>query len=277
MAAEGTIGDRRTREAQLLSIEGFMSLADLVREVGVSESTVRRDLEVLEEQGLIKRAYGGAVFVKDTTHRLAFADREMTAAQEKRDIAAATAELIPENQTILLNGGTTCREVARALLGRRLSVVTNSVPIATLLSSNLDSEVTMIGGYVYPRTGVALGPTAVGQLRQLHATQLVTSCAGLAESGVFNANQMMVEVDRQMMEVAEQVILAVDHTKFGMRAVVKLCDVERVDAIVTDQGADEPTRRWLETLRCEVIYAEKAEAPPLSWRTGTGARVRVDR
>ena len=278
MAAEGAIGDRRTREAELLSLMGFMKLADLVREIGVSESTIRRDLEVLEEQGLLKRTYGGAVFIKDTSpQKLAFADREMTAAAEKRAIAAAVAEIIPENQTVILNGGTTCSEVARALVGRHLSVLTNSVPIAWLLSSNLEPEVTLLGGYVYPRTGVALGATTVGQLGPLHVPRLVLSCAGLTHQGIFNVNQMMADVERRMIEVADEVILAVDHAKFGIEALARVCDVDDIDVIVTDQGVDDETRGWLESLETRIVFAEPPAAPSAKWRSGGLRRTPAER
>jgi DeoR family fructose operon transcriptional repressor len=269
MAAEGTIGDRRTREAELLSLKGFMKLAELAGEIGVSESTVRRDLEVLEEQGLLKRTYGGAVFIQDTSpQKLAFADREMTAAAEKRAIAAAVAEIIPENQTLILNGGTTCSEVARALVGRHLSVLTNSVPIASLLSSSLEPEVTLLGGYVYPRTGVALGATTIGQLGRLRVPRLVLSCAGLTRQGLFNVNQMMADVERRMIDVADEVILAVDHAKFGIEALARICDVEQIDVIVTDQGADRQTRDWLESLDMRIVFAEPPAPPSEKWRSG---------
>jgi len=269
MAAEATIGDRRTREAELLSLKGFMKLAELAGEIGVSESTVRRDLEVLEEQGLLKRTYGGAVFIQDTSpQKLAFADREMTAAAEKRAIAAAVAEIIPENQTLILNGGTTCSEVARALVGRHLSVLTNSVPIASLLSSSLEPEVTLLGGYVYPRTGVALGATTIGQLGRLRVPRLVLSCAGLTRQGLFNVNQMMADVERRMIEVADEVILAVDHAKFGIEALARICGVEQIDVIVTDQGADRQTREWLESLEMRTVFAEPPAPPSGKWRGG---------
>jgi len=256
MAAETIIEDRRAKLSEIISLKGFVSLTELVQMFGVSESTVRRDLEVLEEQGFVRRTYGGAVFVKDTAGaRLGFAERETTALAEKQAIARAVAELIPVNQTVLLNGGTTCREVAVELKGRRLSVVTNSVPIAAILGADLVTEVTLIGGYMYPRTGVALGPTAVGQLDSLHATQLILSCAGLTEDGAFNANQMMVEVERKMMEIAGEVILAVDHTKLGMRSVAKLCEIADADIIVTDSGADASARAWLDGRGRKVIYA----------------------
>ena len=258
MATDLGIEDRRSREAELLSTQGFMALSELVQRLGVSESTVRRDLEILEEQGVIRRTHGGAVYVNDAAagHRLAFADRQTTAAAEKKAIARAVAELIRPNGTVVINGGTTCCQVAAALAGRRLSVVTNSVPIASLLSADVATEVTLIGGYVYPRTGVALGQMAEQQLEHLHAAQLVLSCAGLTEEGAFNSNQMMVEVERKMMGIADEIILAADHAKFGMRAVVKLCSLDELDVIVTDDGADQRTRSWLDALPARVIYAK---------------------
>jgi DeoR/GlpR family transcriptional regulator of sugar metabolism len=256
MAMDLTIDDRREKEAELIAQKGIMHLAELIQHLGVSESTIRRDLEVLEEQGIIRRIHGGAVYVKDSIgSRLAFADRETTAAAEKRTIAKAVAGLIPDGKTILINGGTTCYQVAQEIAGRRLNVVTNSLPIAVLLSGDVATEVTLIGGYVYPRTGVALGRMAEQQLEGLRASQLILSCAALNPEGAFNPNQMMVDVERQMMQVADEVILAVDHTKLDSRSVVKLCDLEEIDVIVTDAGLDAGHRRWLEALKARVIIA----------------------
>jgi DeoR/GlpR family transcriptional regulator of sugar metabolism len=226
--------------------------------LGVSESTIRRDLEVLEEQGAIRRTHGGAVSIADfSSQRLAFADRELTELAEKEAIAGAVARLIPETQTVIIDGGTTCYEVARALRGRRINVITNSVPIASLLSTDLATEVTLIGGYVYPRTGAALGSMAEQMLAGLRASQLIMSCAGLTPEGAFNSNQMMVDMERRMMDVVDRVILVADHTKFGMTAVVKLCELGELDVIVTDSAVSAMSRAWLDTLGGKVVYAEQ--------------------
>ncbi|MHC4562704.1 MAG: DeoR/GlpR family DNA-binding transcription regulator, partial [Planctomycetota bacterium] len=176
-------------------------------------------------------------------------------ADEKRAIGMAAAELVTDGQTILLDGGTTCYQVARAIAGRRLSVVTNSLPIASLLSGDMATEVTLIGGYVYPRTGVALGSMAEQQLEAVHGSQLILSCAGVAEEGTYNQNQMMVDVERRMMEVADEVILVVDHSKFGQRAVARLCELGEVHVIVTDEGLDDQTHRWLQSLAARIVIA----------------------
>jgi DeoR family transcriptional regulator, fructose operon transcriptional repressor len=196
------------------------------------------------------------VYVKDSNNsHLAFADRQTAMSQAKVAIGRAVATLIPPEQTVIINGGTTCFEVARALVGTRLNVITNSVPIASLLSADLATEVTLIGGYVYPRTGVALGAMAEGQLASLRATQLIFGCAGVCEEGAFNANQMMVDVEKRMMSIADEIILVADHTKFGKRSVVKLCELDQMDVIVTDAGADERTREFLGGLKAKVVYA----------------------
>ncbi len=257
MAAHSNIEVRRAKSADILSRRGFMSLTELARSLGVSESTARRDLEVLEQQGVVTRTHGGVVYVKDSpSQSLAFTDRQADAADEKEAIARATAELIPAGQTVILNGGTTCYQVARAIQGRKLNVITNSVPIASLLTTDIATEVTLIGGYVYPRTGVALGAMAEHQLDNLHATQLIFGCAGVTDRTAFNANQMMVDVERRMMGVAEQKILVADHTKFGMRSVVKLCDLGEVDVIVTDSGVNAETLKRLKESGPKVIVAE---------------------
>jgi DeoR/GlpR family transcriptional regulator of sugar metabolism len=236
-----------------------VSLSELSQSFGVSDSTIRRDLEVLEEQGAIRRTHGGAVSLAETpSARLGFADRESTAPAEKRAIGVTIARMITDERTVIINGGTTCFQVGSALMGRRISLITNSVPIASLLGGDVNTEVTLIGGYLYPRTGVALGATAVEMLKSLRAEQAVISCAAVNEDGAFNVNEMMVAVERQMIAVADQVILAVDHTKFGKRSIAPLCPWGDIDIVVTDWGVDDRARAWLDAKGVRVVVAEKA-------------------
>ena len=152
---------RRRRLLELISRQGFATLDELVQTLGVSESTVRRDLEALDLAGSVKRTHGGAVYSGEVRSMPAFDDRTQTAIAEKRAIGRAAAALLEDGDSVLLDGGTTTLEVARALLGRRVQVVTNSLPIAQLLASSQQTDLILIGGYVYPRTGVAMGPLAI--------------------------------------------------------------------------------------------------------------------
>ena len=260
VAEELSISRRRNVAMELIMLKGFVTLGELASTLGVSESTARRDLDALEEGGSVRRTHGGVVSLAEPpTSRLGYADRQATAVAEKQAIAAAVARRIPENQTVILDGGTTCCHVAEALTGRRLSVITNSVPIAALLGGDVGTEVTLIGGYLYPRTGVALGAMAEEMLGSLRGAQVVMSCAAANRDGVFNVNEMMAAVERRMIQVADETILAVDHTKFERRSIAPLCGWDDVDVLVTDAGIDEQTRQWLASLGPELVIAELPE------------------
>ncbi len=116
---------------------------------------------------------------------------------------------------MLLDGGSTTYEVARLLVGRPLQIVTNSLPVANLFASNATTDLVLLGGYVYPRTGVSLGPYANEMLERLNVRRTVLSVAGINERGFFNSNLLLVETERAMMKAADEVIVVADSTKFG--------------------------------------------------------------
>jgi DeoR family fructose operon transcriptional repressor len=236
---------RRKLLLELIAGRGFATLDELVRLVDVSESTVRRDLEALEATGLIKRTHGGAVTSAEVRAMPAHEDRLATSATEKRAIGRLAAGLIEDGETVLLDGGTTTMEVARALLGRPVQVVTNSIPIASLLSGSRQSDVILIGGYVSPRTGVAMGPHAVEMMREIRVRKSILGAGGVMGEGVFNSNVLLVETERQMMTCGQEVLIVADHTKFGRLSLSKLCDLADIDAIVTDPSLPDSFRPLL--------------------------------
>jgi DeoR/GlpR family transcriptional regulator of sugar metabolism len=176
-------------------------------------------------------------------------------AEQKIAIAAAVATLVQDGQTVILDGGTTCYQVAAALQGRHISVVTNSVSIAERLSGEIATEVTIVGGLLYPRVGVALGDTAVRQLAGIRASLLILSCSGIEPDGVFNTNQMMVDVERRMMASADQVILVADSSKFTKRGLARLCALSELDALVTDAGLTAEAQATLAGAGVRVVIA----------------------
>ncbi len=228
------VDERRSRILKLAEELGFVSLQRLVSELGASESTVRRDLEFLDATGHIQRTRGGASFLGDS--QTDFDARRRLASQEKQRIARRTVDLISEGETVLLDGGTTTLEVARYLVGKSLQVLTNSLPIAALLMNRAEIELIFIGGYVYPKTGVALGEQSVEALKRMHATRLVMSTGGITSEGLFNSNALLVETERQMIRAADRVTLVADSSKFGQRALSHLCSLDVLDEIVTDEG-----------------------------------------
>jgi len=251
--------ERRQHVIEFLARRGFVELSILVAELGVSESTVRRDLTQLESEGLIRRTHGGAVFVSDRFSVLSFAARESAARDEKTAIGRESARLVSDGETVLLDGGTTTFQVARHLAGRSVQVVTNSLPIANLLSSDAEVELVFVGGYIYPRTGVALGPLVIEMLSKVHVNKAFMGAAGIMDSGLYNANMLMVEAERQMIESSDEVIIVADHTKFGKRALAQLGTWDDVDRVVTDEGLDAGWRSTLAEKGVTVVLAAAEE------------------
>ncbi len=246
--------ERRSKILQIAEESGFVSLQQLVAEVGASESTIRRDLEYLDTQGHLHRTRGGAAYAGESL--MDFDARQNQASREKQLIAQRTAERIPAGETVLLDGGTTTLEVARFLNGKPLQVVTNSLPIASLLMNQPEIELIFVGGYVYPKTGVALGDQAIEALKKINVSRLVMSTGGVTSEGLFNSNALLVETERQMIASAERVTLAADSTKFGQRALSHLCPLSAVHEIVTDDGISD---EWRQTLLAGGIELEVVE------------------
>src|SRR5262249_59301875 len=120
------------------------------------------------------------------------------------------------------DGGAAAVEVARLLVGRSLQIVTNSLPIANLFANRHETDLVILGGYVYPRTGVALGPLTVRMLPDIHVHQAILSVGGITAKGLFNSNLLLVETERQMMRCADEVVVVADHTKIGRQALAFL-------------------------------------------------------
>lgn len=235
------VEERRNRLLELVRVRGFAALPDLADALQVSESTVRRDLDYLEESGTAKRTHGGVFYTGSSPKLPHFDERQPAQWDKKRLIAARAVELIENGDTVLLDGGTTTYEVARLLVGRPLQVVTNSLPVANLFASSSGTDLVLLGGYVYPRTGVALGPYANGMLSGLNVRKTVMSVAGINDRGYFNSNLLLVETERAMMKAAEDVIVVADSTKFGHQSLAHLCPLGAVNHLVVDH---EITADW---------------------------------
>src|SRR5947209_20218621 len=161
-------------------------------------------------------------------------DRSSSSLGEKRTIAKAAVARIQDGAAILLDGGTTTLELARLLVGRSLQVVTNSLPIANLFANSRETDLVMLGGYVYPSTGVALGPLTIQMMKGLHVQRAFLSVAGITAKGLFNSNPLLVETERQMMRCADEITVLADHTKVGRQALAFLCAISVIDTLIVD-------------------------------------------
>ncbi len=233
---------RRAKLRELIREHGFVSIPDLKDAMDVSESTIRRDLEALEDTGEAKRTHGGVFSTGPTIAVKQFETNKNPGHWEKkRSIAQAAASLIDDHDTLLLDGGSTTYELARQLIGRPLQIVTNSLPVANLFSSCDSVDLVLLGGALHHRTGVTLGNFANQMLQSLNVQKAFLSVAGINGKGFYNSNMLLVETERAMMQCADRTIIVADSSKFGHSSLARLCAWSDVHTLVAD---DELNSRW---------------------------------
>lgn len=250
-----SVEDRRAMLLEVIRQRGFAALHELAERLGVSESTVRRDVDHLEQAGWARRTHGGVFYTGPSPTLEHFERRQSQQWEAKAAIAAEAARLIEDGDVVLLDGGSTTYELARRLVGRPLQVITNSLPVANLFTSTDTVDLVVVGGYLHGRTGVFLGPYANQMLAELNVRRAVLSVAGANERGFYNSNLLLVETERQMMKSADEVIIVADSTKFGRSSLARLCGLDDVDAVVVDHGLDRAWRERLEQAGVRVVTA----------------------
>jgi DeoR/GlpR family transcriptional regulator of sugar metabolism len=251
--------ERQHRISEYVQKAEFASLEEIAKHVDASVSTVRRDLTFLETSGNIRRTHGGARIVVPRSDEFTFSARDTHQLAEKEAIGRACAELVPPNQSVILDAGTTVYHVARYLECKAPQIVTNSLPVANLFTSANRLEVVVSGGVIYPRLGVLVGPMAVESFRKIHADIAIMSAGGLSLDGITNSHGLLIDIQRAMIQAAQRVIFCFDHTKFGRRSVLPLCDLDCVDSIVADHGAPQDLVAELRNRGIEVVLASKPE------------------
>ncbi len=246
--------NRREKILELVRLHGFVSIPDLRDALEVSESTIRRDLEFLEESGEAKRTHGGAFSTGASPSVRQFGSKSGTW-EKKRAIAIAAAGTIEDHETVLLDGGSTTYELARQLVGRPLQIVTNSLPVANLFSSSGSVDLVFLGGAVHHKTGVTLGSYANEMLRSLNVQKAFLSVAGINAKGFYNSNMLLVETERTMMESADHTIIVADSTKFGRSSLARVCDWSQVHMLISDDGLSADWRTQTEQSSVELLLA----------------------
>ncbi len=249
------VEERRQKVLDLVSQKGFVALTDLARELDASESTIRRDLDFWDKQGVVRRTHGGAVYLVDGQGLPPLEERTSRQMAEKQAIARTAVARIQDGDAILIDGGTTTLEIAKLLVGRPVQIVTNSLPIANLFANSRETDLVILGGYVYPRTGVALGPLTVRMLEDVHVHQTLLSCSGITAKGLFNSNLLLVETQRRMMSAADEVVVVADHQKFGKQSLAFLCEQTAVDTLIVDAGLAREQRGLIDETQVRLIVA----------------------
>jgi DeoR/GlpR family transcriptional regulator of sugar metabolism len=247
--------ERRALILERLRTQGRVLAADLTAELDVSADTVRRDLRELDEAGLLRRVHGGAL----PRHGDAapFQARARRAPEAKASIARRAAECVSDGQLVVLDGGTTTLEVARALRDDlRARLITTSPPIALALADHPGLEVTVVGGTLRPNSLVTVGAAAVDAFRLIRADVVFLGVCGLhPEIGVTTEDLEERHVKAAMIEGAAEVIALADHDKLGTAMSVVVAPLTAVTRLVTDADADDEALAPYRAAGIEVLRA----------------------
>jgi len=230
--------DRFNHIVEQLSANGSVAVGELAGELGVSAATIRRDLLLLEEQRLLERTHGGAV-AHGVLYELPLRYRSARQQEEKSRIAAAAAERVADGAAVGMTGGTTTTEVARALSGRRLTVVTNSLSIAAELAVRPNLKLVVTGGVARAESYELVGPLAESALATLNLDLVMLGVDGITvDEGLTTHHEVEAHTDRVLIERAKRVIVVADSSKIGQVAFARICEVGAADELISDTGAD---------------------------------------
>lgn len=235
---------RRERIGEMLLHRGEVSLVDLAEEFGVSEMTVRRDLDVLEEDGVLRKVMGGAIFTGGKSTEPSFHARAAAAAEEKSHLAAIAVSLLKPRQTVILDSGSTILAVAREIRGRKLglTVVTPSVLAALELVDEPDTTVLVTGGRLRPGELSLIGSEAEDAFLRYNCDVYLMGVAGVdARRGASEYHREEGAVKRYAARAADQVIAVVDQSKLARVQLINVVDTHDIDVVVTDAQDDHPT------------------------------------
>jgi DeoR/GlpR family transcriptional regulator of sugar metabolism len=248
---------RKSRILQQLEERGSVSVADLAEEFDVSAMTIRRDLLELERAALARRVHGGAVVGRGRSYEPPYPVRVGEAADAKRRIGEAAAALIAEGDSVALDIGSTCLEVARALRGRRnLTVLTPGLRIAAELEGEPEIRLIVSGGIVRPGEASLTGELARHAFQELSVDRLVLAVGGIdASFGLSEYNWDDVIVKQAMLRSAKEVILVADARKFNSIAFARVSGLEVVSVLVTDAEPPDGLAKALRRAGAKVIVA----------------------
>ena len=254
----GMLAVQRQREIlDRIRDAGSVRVAELARQLEVTEETIRRDLEKLDRQGKVSRIHGGAVPVESDRRDLPFDVRETVNLRQKQAIARKAAEHIEEGDVIALDASSTARELARVIPDITLTVLTNCLAVTTALLEKRRVRVISTGGILDAPSLSYIGPLAERALDRFNIEKLFLSCKGIdIERGLSVTADEQATIKRRMMHLAAMNYLLVDSSKFGVRAVEFFAAITEIDVVITDGGADDG---MIEALAALAIRVENAE------------------
>ncbi|ADY14247.1 DeoR/GlpR family DNA-binding transcription regulator [Sphaerochaeta globosa] len=230
------MNERRVNIIGILEKNGFASVSLLAEALGVSDMTIRRDLDYLEEKKKVRRVHGGAVTVENCNREPAFEQRATNLVEEKRNIARLAATLVETETTIALDSGSTALELVKCLVDiPQLTIVTSSIHIMNLCLSHPNIQILVPPGHLRPHEGSIVGSETVEFLRTIHVDQFFMGVGGIdSKAGVTEYNMDDIAVKKALAANAKQLIVLADASKFNKITFAKICDLDLIDCLVTN-------------------------------------------
>ncbi|NDK57004.1 transcriptional repressor AgaR [Pontibacter fetidus] len=249
-----TLAERHQQILNKLKQEGQVNVLELCEKMSVSSVTIRKDLKLLEDKGLLFRTHGGATANNPYTIDRSVNEKEKIQASEKMRIGAAAASLLQPNDSILIASGTTVLALARNIQPKAsLTVITPSLNIALELNRHPEIEVMQLGGVLRKSSSSVTGPYAESILADFSCSKLFLGVDGIdLDFGLTTTNVTEAHLNRQMIKVSQKTIVLADSTKFGKRGFGKICGFEDIDQIITDSGISDYTVKALEGMGIKV-------------------------
>ncbi|MBY0119665.1 DeoR/GlpR family DNA-binding transcription regulator [Paenibacillus sp. FSL L8-0435] len=237
------VAERYEKIVEWVDTQGSMRVTELSERCGVTEETIRRDLDKLEQAGRLRRSHGGAVSVKykdELQSEIPYPERAIAHAEEKRRIASEAVKMVESGDRIALDASTTAWYMAAGLPNIPLTVLTNSIKVAAELSNKEQIRVIATGGQLASKSLSFVGPLAERSLDAYHVDKVFLSCKGVhLTKGISESNELQGLVKQKMIHIADEVILLADSSKFNIQAFTRVAEMRSVGKVITDQGVDE--------------------------------------
>ena len=248
--------ERRNHIARLIETHQRVIVADLAQRFRVSEATIRRDLALLDGIGVLQRTHGGAIATEQMSFEPDVKERQVLHLEEKVRIGQKAVGFIQDGDSVILDAGTTTVHIARALKGRRVTVVTNALNIADELLESPATKILVTGGMARSRTSSLVGPYADEVLRRLNVDKVFLATNGISPGrGLTTPNPAEARTKQVMVEAAKEVIAVADHSKFGRTFMAQIVPIRSLDMLITDSGADSAVVGQVEQLGIRTVLA----------------------
>lgn len=249
--------ERRGQIAEMISRQKAVTNTELMERFGISIETVRRDLDYLEQQGVLRKVYGGAVVNISLNSEPEYASRSRTNYEEKNAIAQEAAKLICPGDTVFLGVGTTVQAMVQYMKNiGQLTVFTNALRTAVELMEIPDCAVILPGGQLRAKELTLSGFPAEENLLNFNVDKAFVGIGGITEDGITDFHIGEARLHRQLVLNARQSVALADSTKLGIRTMNNVCTLKQIDLVVTDGNADQRTVKALKKAGAKIIVAE---------------------